>query len=186
VIEDDFIDMMSGRMYLDDPKFDIGDIAHGLSLCCRFTGRIARFYSIAAHSLLVARVMREVTGGNPLEGLLHDAAEQAMSDLASPIKHRPELHGYRDFEHKLESALRTQFGLPPEKTLECHTADKYALYMEAYKLMPGGGKDWVDPHNVRQDALAWGEENGWPYLRWQEYPLDMAPRFLRAYKELTL
>lgn len=183
-IDDNFIDMMSGRMYLDAPVFDITDIAHGLSLCCRFTGRIKRFYSIANHSLLVSKIL-ETIGGNPLEGLLHDGGEQAMSDLARPIKHRPELAGYRDFEKRLDGALRTQFGLPVLGTKECKIADTMALWLEARELMPGGGYDWKDPYGTRGAAYAWAEQHPWPWLWLAERPLQLKPVFLGRYKELT-
>lgn len=183
---DSYIDLMYGRLYLDAPVFDIVDIAHGLSLCCRFTGRIKRFYSIANHSLLVSRIM-ETRGDNPLEGLLHDAGEQAMSDLASPIKHRPELEGYRKFEDRLEDAVREQFGLG-RKTKQCKYADMMAVWLEAKELMrPGCADDWgYPPPVVRASAEQWAADYPWPLLTLHETPLHLKPMFLQRYRELTL
>ncbi|MBU1330905.1 MAG: phosphohydrolase [Gammaproteobacteria bacterium] len=64
------------------------DIAHALSLVCRFNGHCAHHYSVAQHSLLVAYII-EKEGGTPeeqLAGLLHDGTEAYISDLTRPLK----------------------------------------------------------------------------------------------------
>ena len=64
------------------------DLAHALSLVCRFNGHCAHHYSVAQHSLLVAYII-EKDGGTPeeqLAGLLHDGTEAYISDLTRPLK----------------------------------------------------------------------------------------------------
>lgn len=64
------------------------DLAHALSLVCRFNGHCAWHYSVAQHSLLVAYII-EKEGGTPeeqLAGLLHDGTEAYISDLTRPLK----------------------------------------------------------------------------------------------------
>ncbi|HEY1028369.1 MAG TPA: phosphohydrolase [Pseudomonas sp.] len=64
------------------------DLAHALSLVCRFNGHCAHHYSVAQHSLLVAYII-EKEGGMPeeqLAGLLHDGTEAYISDLTRPLK----------------------------------------------------------------------------------------------------
>ena len=66
----------------------IDDIAHALALKCRWTGHCRTFYSVADHSLRVARVLKD-QGASPLtqiEGLLHDCGEAYLPDVAAPIK----------------------------------------------------------------------------------------------------
>lgn len=62
---------------------DIKDIAHALSLKCRFTGHCRTFYSVAEHSMRVAELVRPEL---KLAALLHDAAEAYLPDFARPIK----------------------------------------------------------------------------------------------------
>ncbi|MGE8297334.1 MAG: phosphohydrolase [Pseudomonas sp.] len=64
------------------------DLAHALSLVCRFNGHCAWHYSVAQHCLLVAYII-EKEGGTPeeqLAGLLHDGTEAYISDLTRPLK----------------------------------------------------------------------------------------------------
>lgn len=64
------------------------DLAHALSLVCRFNGHCAHHYSVAQHSLLVAHII-EKEGGTPeeqLAGLLHDGTEAYINDLTRPLK----------------------------------------------------------------------------------------------------
>ena len=61
----------------------IMDIAHHLSLLCRFTGACKTFYSVGEHSIRVANILPPRL---KLAGLLHDAAEAYMNDISRPIK----------------------------------------------------------------------------------------------------
>ncbi|AUR81612.1 HD domain protein [Vibrio phage 1.009.O._10N.261.51.C9] len=66
------------------PGFDLSPatIARALSHINRFTGHVGA-YSVAQHSVMVARLLPEEL---KLSGLLHDAHESIVGDMSSPLK----------------------------------------------------------------------------------------------------
>lgn len=67
----------------DMVRFD--DIAHALARLPRFTGHGRAFYSVAEHSVAVARRVEELHG-DARAALMHDAAEAYVGDASSPLK----------------------------------------------------------------------------------------------------
>lgn len=66
----------------------IRDIAHHLALINRFSGATALPYSVAQHSVVVAKIAEQVSD-HPLlalQALLHDAHEAFTGDLTTPFK----------------------------------------------------------------------------------------------------
>jgi len=112
-----------------DPREDeinIIDIAHSLSMQCRFNGHLDIFSSVAEHCV---RVAAECSKKNRLWGLLHDSAEAYVSDLPAPIK--MELLAYKIMEDKVLKCICKKYGLPekePEEVL------KYDLIVRATEI----------------------------------------------------
>lgn len=107
----------SGKMFnLANPEpsqIDINDIAHSLSMQCRFAGHTPRFYSVAEHSLLVSDLLPDEL---KLWGLLHDATEAYISDISSPVKNLiPEI---THLEMIIMEAIAIKFNLPFESFTE--------------------------------------------------------------------
>ena len=120
--ENDWVmETASGRMInISDPLGDINlhDIAHALSMQCRFNGHCRVFYSIAQHSVLSLRRFNDdtsiVNSGNydrrsvveniAKQVLLHDAAEAYIGDIIRPIKHTA-LYEVRAIENTLNKAI---------------------------------------------------------------------------------
>lgn len=108
----------------------IDDIAHSLSMQCRFVGHVSSFYSVGEHSVRISRHCPK----NPLFGLLHDAAESYLGDLSAPLKHQPQMCEYRDAEWRVMAAVCQKFGLPLDEPQEVKDADRRMLLTEARDL----------------------------------------------------
>jgi hypothetical protein len=151
VERDLYIETASGKnFYIARPEFDIDDIAEALSKQCRFTGHTSSFYSVAEHCVLVMDLMAELNQGDPFEGLMHDASEAYLSDIAAPWKVL--LPDYKKLELSIEKPLRATYGLPETITPECKFADWLALFIEADRLIPSRARDWVAPSGVKETA----------------------------------
>ena len=96
----------------DPADVRVGDIATVLSKICRYTGHTTGFWSVADHSVEVAHRL-EALGLGPtvaLQGLLHDASEAYLVDLARPIKDNA-WAGYREIEEQITLAICTKVGV---------------------------------------------------------------------------
>lgn len=158
-----YIHTLTGRKFYPtaptEHDYCITDIAHGLSNTCRFSGQGLTFYSVAQHSVLVSDLCKEY----PLWGLLHDASEAYLTDLPSPIKHLPELRGYRDIEARTMDAICGKFGLPLDEPIEVEQADRVALRIEA-KCLGLFADDWEGaylpdpPYDLKPLTPYWAEK----------------------------
>ncbi|WP_339079658.1 phosphohydrolase [Pseudomonas sp. TMP9] len=133
------------------------DIAHALSLICRFNGHCSRHYSVAQHSLLVADIVQS-QGHSPeiqLQALLHDAAEAYVGDMVRPLKLLLwEANGEFDaIEEHVWRAVCERFDLELELPACVHQADMIALATERRDLLPEHPAAWdclrgITPHNT--------------------------------------
>lgn len=154
-----YIHTQDGRFYANSPTWSLNAIAHALGQTARYRGNCDEFYSVAEHSCLVSLLMEHVVGGDPYEGILHDATESILPDVSAPFKQLfPDL---RAVDKRFEHTLRKHFGLPPEKSQECAKADWLALFIESAQILPNRGMDFEDPYNLRPEALRLREQKGW-------------------------
>lgn len=148
----------------------IEDIAHALALKCRFTGHTRDFYSVAQHSVLVSY---EVTPAAALWGLLHDAGEAYLPDVAAPIKdlviiknpNQTAMFSMDSFDAIETRILRTVAdfaGLAWPPPAEIKKADLRMLATERRDLMTATALDWgaiadVEPYAETITPLDWRE-----------------------------
>ena len=150
-------------------EVDIEDIAHSLSLLCRFNGHCNQFYSVAEHSVHVSNM---VSIENATWGLLHDAAEAYLSDIPKPVKQ--ELSLFNEFEECLLGVIAERFGLPREIPAEVKQVDIQLLATEKVALMNKEPAPWsglpehLDPSMIQ----AWG-------------PIEAKQEFIKCFQELV-
>lgn len=149
---------------------DIETIAHALSHICRYTGHVREFYSVAQHSVLVSYL---VGPEHALAGLLHDAAEAFIGDMAAPLKRL--LPDYKAVEKRVEAVVLAKFGLPPDLPIEVKRADLIALATEQRDLMPKHSDVWewetlpgIRPMTMTIIPQRSGEARSWFMQRFAE------------------
>lgn len=113
-----------GQFWPLDPREDevrIEDIAHHLSMLCRYTGAVREFYSVAQHSVLVSWIVPE---RHARDGLCHDFSEAYLIDLPRPIKRSGELGRiYLEIEARVDKVIREKLGLGVVSPVTVKTAD---------------------------------------------------------------
>lgn len=155
-----YIETYTGKLFhIENPvNIDIEDIAHSLSMQCRYTGHSSRFYSVAEHSVLVSYI---VDSKFAKSALLHDASEAYISDISSPFK--PLLENYKELEDRIMLSVADTFDLPPNfhEADAVKLADVQALKLEAFYLVPSKGAAFKGLEKVE-----WPDLYGEDY--WQE------------------
>jgi len=151
---DNYIETYSGKkFYFQNPSHEdisIEDIAHSLSMQCRYTGHCKKFYSIAEHSIHVSCI---VPPEYALEALMHDASEAYLTDVASPIKQV--LSEYKIMEQNIERVIFEKYGLQYPFHESIKYADLQLLMLEAKQVMTYC-EEWkvfdnvtLDDHDIR-------------------------------------
>lgn len=168
----DWIQTSSGRQFWPmDPRPEdvfIEDVAHALAHLCRYGGHVLKFYSVAEHSVHLAR---HVSPEHALWALLHDASEAYLVDVPRPIK--PFLVNYYDAEAKIMAAICERFGLAPEMPEAVKAADYAVLTDEREQNMAAPPVRW----NTDTEPL------GIVLRCW--HPLAAEQAFLTAFHDLT-
>lgn len=148
-----WIQTYSGKAYWPaDPHFRevfIEDIAHALSMMCRYAGHCSEFYSVAEHSLIVSHMVPEE---HALSALLHDATEAYVVDVPRPVKVM--LTNYADLEWHNWVVICQKFGLPFKMDPSIKQADNDILLLEKTRLLGSSPReDWLVGHVPVATAL---------------------------------
>jgi len=125
------------------------DVSHALSNICRYNGHCSKFYSVAAHSVLVHDIM--VFDGHTEEdyllyGLIHDVGEAYFVDLPRPLKELFKTdERFKDFQSIYDSleysVVEKMYGKPVDEKVKkaIKYYDNWALSIEAKYLMKDYG-----------------------------------------------
>lgn len=165
-----------------DPKVeDVAaiDIAHALSLTCRYGGHVKQFYSVAEHCVRISWWLQEQ--GEPwdvqLAGLLHDAAEAYIGDMVRPLKHH--MPAYQEIDRDVSRVIYSVFGCPTEYADELpprvKEADNRILLDERDALLS------TPPGSWEQDAL---HPLGIPITCWP--PASAEAMYAELLQDLTI
>lgn len=115
----------SGTKYwIMDPfpeEINLMDIAVGLSNAARYRGQTKFFYPVLTHCVLVSRGVEKLAlerGWSlqaakeaAFEGLMHDASEAFLGDVARPLKRQRAMREYCRVEALWEECINKRFGI---------------------------------------------------------------------------
>jgi hypothetical protein len=174
---------------MDPAHIAIEDIAHHLSMLCRFNGATRTFYSVAEHSVRVSRLAERTAAGPTgvvaladaptvkqiaLAGLLHDASEAYLSDVPRPVKSTPGFAGYLQVEAELQARIFARFDLPFRgMPAEVVLADDKMLAIEFRDLIANPPAEFVAAAGLT------------PVMAYQLRPSQAKEAFLRRFAQLT-
>ena len=141
------------RRTLRPADIHIPDIARSLALTNRWGGHTLYPFSVAHHSLLVARYLAFGQAVKKralaLQGLLHDAAEGYYGDVAGPLKQVWWMYPYRRRERRFLRTLFAMHHLCPEISPAVREADEACAHLEAECLFPVA-PPWLNPDLVKK------------------------------------
>jgi uncharacterized protein len=156
---------------------DIKDIAHALSMTCRWTGHTPFHYSVAQHSVYASQIVKPEIA---LPTLMHDASEAYLGDMNRPLKHFTAAGpAYLEIEEKVETAIFNKFGIPyplPEGTKD---ADTKMLYAEKAQLMRV-------TEATKYESRKWGHDETPADIKIERWTPRRAEKlFLQRFRELN-
>lgn len=146
----------------------IEDIAWMLAQQNRWKGATKTPISIAQHSVIVSKLCDPVFA---LQGLLHDATEAYLGDMASPVK--SQMPAFKAAEDALWKVIAVRFGLPAELDPSVIRADAISLHTESRDLMHTPPVEWRGylPPPMEERIEPWSATKA-------------ADEFLKRFKEL--
>lgn len=148
------IDPLSFRV----TDIDIFDIAHALSMICRYGGHTRKFYSVAEHCCRLADFMLD--GNNLLcqAALMHDAAEAYVGDMIQPIKQELVIYEVQ-VELPVLNKIGEYYDIPMAEFQLVKPYDKRISINEMQALMPRVCSSLQgDPLPISMEGIGWSPE----------------------------
>lgn len=126
--------------YPIDPRqedIEIVDIAHSLSLQCRYAGHCKEFYSVAEHCCHLHDIIEDK---DKFAALMHDASEAYLVDIPRPVK--PYLLNYYELEDKIQSVIFEKYQISFPYSKQVKELDYSILLDEKNILMNPSRQPW--------------------------------------------
>lgn len=149
-----FMSLNGHKMWPLDPDplhVELEEIAHALSLINRFGGHMPRGpYSVAQHSVIVAKLVAAREPRLGLLALMHDAPEYVLGDVIRPLKRSAVVTaGYGVLEKRWGEAIGDALGFEwPDPLPEIiKKADDAALMAERRELLSASSHGWREREN---------------------------------------
>ena len=168
----DLLDIQPGDVAIED-------LAHNAAQINRYCGAVSYPFSVASHSVLVARLCPEL---HMLGGLTHDLTEAAgLNDLISPVKRL--LPEYTAIEERVRSALARIVFMPATESAEVKAADMLARKFETHYLR--GAQHPADVAETACDVAAELLLQEIPWRRSRDLFLDWYYHLIEEMKEVN-
>jgi len=132
---------------LKSEDINIKDIAHGLSIAGRWSNQCNTKYSSAEHCLYVSQILPDEW---KLAGLLHDASDFILPEVAHYLKHSKLMTGFRTLENEIQDKIYRKYGINYVDHALIKKADNTAAYWEYKKLF---NKDLGHMDCVKEDVM---------------------------------
>lgn len=141
-----FITTYSGaKFYINECNIEdipMYDIAHALSMNCRFNGHTKQFYSVAEHCLIVSLLVPQE---HALTGLLHDISEAFVPDIPRPFKGA--IHGFDQYEERILQKVAEAYDITWPFPPEVEHIDKNIVHDEAAVLFCEA-PEWINAYTT--------------------------------------
>jgi hypothetical protein len=161
LVDNAWIETWSGQQFffndIREDAFRLDDIAHALSMLCRYNGHTGRFYSVAEHCILVADHVflnadkitgQRITPGTAMlmarTALLHDVAEAYIGDMCRPLK--AQMPEFKKMEQEIEEVAAKVFNLIYPFPDWLKDLDTRMLVNERRDMMGPSGHTWFSDH----------------------------------------
>jgi hypothetical protein len=155
----------------------IRDIAHSLSMQCRFGGHCQQFYSVAEHSLILSHLVDKKIA---LYALLHESPHAYIHDVVIPLQ--PLFPGYQEMANRIWAMVAKRFRLSPVIPLAIRNADLKLRASEIEYLLLPTTRTWlqgVTPFTLEELGLRHSKQLGM-------LPREANRQFLARFAELAI
>lgn len=171
---------------IENSEICIEDVAHALSLTCRYNGHVPVFYSVGEHSLMATHLALELKEPKDvcLQILLHDASEAYVNDIVRPAKKL--IAGYKSLEdailHRVYDELL--FKLSGKRDIQHGTIkfyDELMLFAEKERFFPVDAFEWSHRCSIRAELVLATSKRLDSFMK---HPKIIEQEFIDMYKSL--